>query len=138
MEQIFEFAGNHPLLVSAFFVLLVAIILQENKKGGKGVGVQEATRLINREGAQIVDLRSKQEYNNGHILDALNIPYANLKSKLPELEKVKDKPVILVCKMGQHSRAAYKVLEKEGFSNVLRLTGGMTEWTAANLPLAKG
>ncbi len=96
------------------------------------------TRLINRENAIVIDLRSKQEFNNGHVLDAINIPYANLASRLAELDKSKDKPVILVCKMGQHSRAAYKTLANAGFGDVRRLTGGMTEWTAASLPLVKG
>ena len=104
MDQLIEFAGNHLLLVTAFVVLLVAIIVQENKKAGKGIGVQEATRLINRENAVVVDLRSKQEFAAGHVLDAVNIPFSNLSSRVAELEKSKDKPVILVCKMGQHSQ----------------------------------
>ena len=138
MDQIIEFAGNHLLLVGAFAVLLVAIIVLENKKAGKGIGVQEATRLINRQGAVVVDLRGKQEFGAGHVLDAVNIPFSNLSSRLSELDKSKDKPVILVCKMGQHSRAGYKILADGGFADVRRLAGGMAEWNAASLPLVKG
>lgn len=137
MDQVFEFIGNHLALVGAFVVLLVALLVTENKRGGQSVSTQQATQLVNREQAVIVDLRAQSEFNAGHIVDALNIPYTSLSSHLGDLEKYKEKPVILVCKMGQHSSAAGKVLMKAGFTQVKRMSGGMAEWGNANLPVVK-
>ncbi|MCF7981401.1 MAG: rhodanese-like domain-containing protein, partial [Pseudomonadales bacterium] len=106
MEQVFEFVGNHLLLVTALVVLLAAFVFTENKRGGQSVSTHEATKLINREKAVVLDLRAQSEFNNGHIVDALNVPYTSLSTRLAELEKYKDRPIILVCKMGQHSGAA--------------------------------
>ncbi len=137
MDQVFEFIGNHLALAGAFAVLLVALLVTENKRGGLSVSTQQATQLINREQAIVLDLRSQSEYNAGHIVGARNIPYTSLSSHLADLEKYKEKPVILVCKMGQHSSAAGKVLMKSGFTQVKRMSGGMAEWANTNLPVVK-
>ncbi len=137
MEQAFEFISNHLLLVTAFGVLLVALLVTENKRSGQSVSIAMATQLINKEDGVVLDLRSQSEYNAGHIVDAMNIPYTSLASRMTELDGYKDKPLILVCKMGQHSKAISKTLMKTGFSRVLRMQGGMAEWSGANLPLVK-
>ena len=137
MEQAFEFVSNHLLLVTAFGVLLAALLVTENRRSGKSVSIAAATQLINREEGVVLDLRAHSEYSAGHIVDALNIPYTSLVSRMTELDRHKEKPLILVCKMGQHSRAASKSLMKAGFLRVVRMQGGMAEWSAANLPLVK-
>ena len=58
-------------------------------------------------------------------------------SRLEELNKHKDRPVVVACKMGQHSGSAGVVLRKHGFQNVVRLTGGVTEWRNQSLPVVK-
>ena len=136
MEQFIEFAVNHWVLTSAFLFLLAGLIYTEGKRGGESVEINEATRLINRESAAVVDLRSEAEFKAGHIVDAVNIPFTRLKDSLSDLEKHKANPIILVCKMGQHSGAAGKVLRQAGFE-VKRLSGGMSQWEGANLPLAR-
>ena len=137
MEQVFEFIGNHMLLATALVVLLIALVVTENKRGGQSVSTHEATKLINREKAVVLDLRPQAEFKSGHIVDALNIPYASLSGHLTELEKYKDRPIILVCKMGQHSGAAAKILMKAGYNQVTRMAGGMAEWGSSNLPVVK-
>ncbi len=137
MEQAFEFVSNHLLLVTAFGVLLVALLVTENRRSGKSVSIAMATQLINREEGVVLDLRNQSEYSAGHIVDALNIPYTSLASRMTELDRHKEKPLILVCKMGQHSRAVSKTLMKAGFLRIVRMQGGMAEWSAANLPLVK-
>lgn len=137
MEQVFEFIGNHMLLATALVVLLIALVVTENKRGGQSVSTHEATKLINREKAVVLDLRPQAEFKSGHIVDALNIPYTSLSGHLTELEKYKDRPIILVCKMGQHSGAAAKILMKAGYNQVTRMAGGMAEWGSSNLPVVK-
>jgi rhodanese-related sulfurtransferase len=70
-------------------------------------------------------------------VDSINIPFASFESRSDELNKHKDKPLIVACKMGQHSGSAGTILRKKGFTNVLRLTGGMAEWRGQNLPVVK-
>ncbi|HTK99615.1 MAG TPA: rhodanese-like domain-containing protein [Pseudomonadales bacterium] len=138
MSQLFEFVGNHPILVGIFAVLLTLFIRNETQRGGRGVSPQELVNLVNKEGAVILDVRDSKEFAAGHIVDAVNVPHTSLESRLPELEKYKEKPVTIVCKMGQHAGTAGAMLRKAGFASVSRLSGGMTEWRNQNLPVVKG
>ena len=137
MEQLFVFIGNHPLLVGAFVVLLVLFIRNETIRGGASISAQEVVNLVNNEDALILDVRDKAEFDQGHIVDAVNVPYASLESRLDELEKYKEKPVVVACKMGQHAGAAGTLLRKAGFTNVSRLRGGISEWRGQSLPVVK-
>lgn len=138
MERLLEFVMNHPELVVPFVVLLVLLIMLESRRGGKTVSSQQLTNLVNKEGAVVVDVRESKEYREGHITESRNIPFASLKENLAQLEKFKDKPVILVCKMGQHAGAAGRILSTSGFKDVRRLSGGITTWKSDGLPLVKG
>ncbi len=135
MAQFIEFIGNHWVLSTLWVVTLGAIIVYQQRSSGATVGPQQAVLLINRSDAVVVDVREKKEFESGHIVDALNIPLAKLKQRLSELKKHKDKPLIVVCKIGQHSSEAARMLKEEGYENVYRLTGGITEWKAQSLPL---
>ncbi len=88
--------------------------------------------------SRMLDLRERKEFTEGHIIDAINIPQASLDSRLNELEPYRESPVIVACKMGQQAGAAGNILRKAGFSNVMRLSGGMTGWRGDNLPVVKG
>jgi rhodanese-related sulfurtransferase len=138
MAQLFEFIGHHPILVGIFAVLLVLFVRNETQRGGKGVSPQELVNLVNKEGAIVLDVRDSKEFAAGHIVDAVNVPHTALESRLSELEKYKEKPVTIVCKMGQHAGTAGAMLRKAGFASVSRLSGGMTEWRNQNLPVVKG
>lgn len=137
MDRLLGFAMNHPVLVGAFMLLLTALLALENRRSGKSVTSQLLTNLVNTASALVVDVRDAKEFREGHITDSRNIPYSQLQDKLAELEPFKDKPVILVCKMGQHAGAAGRILTKAGFTDVRRLSGGISTWTADRLPLVK-
>ena len=137
MDQLFIFVGNHPYLVGAFVVLLALFIRNEMSRGGATVSAQELEQLVNNEGAIIIDVRDKAEFDAGHIVDAINIPYSNIESRTDELKKYQEKPIVLACKMGQHSGAAGTALRKAGFENVSRLRGGIAEWRGQSLPVVK-
>ncbi|MCY4040839.1 MAG: rhodanese-like domain-containing protein [Gammaproteobacteria bacterium] len=136
-DQLIEFVSNHPILVGGFVILLVLFVRNEIARGGASLSPQQLVNLVNQEGAAVVDLRDPKEYSAGHISGALNIPHAKLAGGLNQLVKHKEKPVVLACKMGQHSGAAGVTLRKNGFTDVRRLNGGMTEWRAQNLPVVK-
>lgn len=137
MQRFFEFIGSHYILVSIFVFLLIAFLINEGKRGGAAISSQNLVRLFNQEGAAIVDIRDSKEFKEGHIVNAINIPYSSFDSRAAELEAYKEKPVVIVCKMGQHAGAVGKKLKALGFVDVRRLSGGIAEWRATNLPLVK-
>ena len=137
MDQLFAFVGGHPYLVGLFAVLLALFVRNEMVRGGATISAQEVVNLVNKEGAMVVDIRDKAEFEQGHIVDAVNIPNANLDARVDELKKYQDKPIVVACKMGQHSGAAGTALRKAGFENVYRLRGGITEWRSQSLPVVK-
>lgn len=137
MDRVIEFATAHYILVGSFLGLLIAFLFLESRRGGKTVSCQELSRLVNSAGALVLDVRESKEFREGHITGAKNIAFASLAANLKEIESYKDKPVILVCKMGQHSGAAGKVLSSNGFTDVRRLSGGISGWQADGLPLIK-
>ncbi len=106
--------------------------------GRSGVTPTQATLLINRENAQVIDLRGSDDYVSGHLPDSRNIPQEHLEERAGELEKLKDTPLILVCQTGTRSSSACKQLEKLGFAKVNNLEGGIAGWRSAGLPLKKG
>jgi rhodanese-related sulfurtransferase len=137
VEQIFEFIVNHFILVGVFVALLVAFTINEGKQGGAAITPTNLVTLVNREGAVIVDIRDMKDFSAGHIAGAVNMPFSSLDSRVGELESFKEKPVVLVCKMGQHAGAFGRKLKAQGFENVRRLSGGMAEWSANSLPVIK-
>lgn len=137
MEAFFDFVGNHPFLVGAFVLLLALFIRNEMTRGGATISAQQLVQMVNNEGAVVLDVRDKAEFDQGHIVDALNVPFGNLEKRLDEIKKHREKPVVVTCKMGQHAGSAGTMLRKEGFTNVSRLRGGIAEWRVQNLPVVK-
>ena len=85
-----------------------------------------SVRQLLNEGAVIVDVRTPQEYNAGHIKGSKNIPLDSLKNRWSEVEKMK-KPVITVCQSGMRSGTAKSFLESKG----LRVANGGS-WSGLN------
>jgi len=104
---------------------------------GREVGVVEAVQLINRQDAVIVDVRAPNEFKAGHIPHARNIPAEQIKDRMKELEKLKNKPLLLVCQTGARSAQTCGGLLKDGFANVAALSGGMAAWLQAGIPVEK-
>lgn len=137
MAQLIEFVGNHWILSSLWVALVVALLVHRNRAAGPSVTAQQAVMLINRSNAILVDIRDKKDFDAGHVVGAIHIPLNKLGTRVTELEKYKTDPVIVACRLGQHSADAVKVLKSAGFAQVLRLSGGMTEWRAQSLPLVQ-
>jgi rhodanese-related sulfurtransferase len=139
MEQLLEFTGNHPFLISAFLIVLSALAwnLVSDPGGKNAVDPMGATGMINHEDAVVLDVRSMAEFKDGHIVNAVNIPLNGLNSNLKQLEKHRGRPIVAVCRSGSRSGAACKLLRKQGFENVKNLRGGMMAWESANLPVKR-
>jgi rhodanese-related sulfurtransferase len=139
MAQLIEFAFNHPVLVGAFFVILTVLLVNLVQGGGsKAVLPIQAVQLFNRQDAVPLDIRSAVDFEEGHIVNARNIPMAELKTGLNGLKKLKDKPVVVYCATGATTAAALRELSAAGFEQVYSLKGGIAAWRNDNLPLTRG
>lgn len=107
------------------------------RKGGNRIDASEAVMKINREEAVVIDVREDAEVVNGRIPNSKHIPLGQLNSRLSELQKYKDRPIIVACRSGHRSAGACGILAKNGFENVYNLAGGMIAWEQANLPVEK-
>jgi rhodanese-related sulfurtransferase len=105
--------------------------------GGASVTTLEATQLINRQDALVVDVREQAEYAQSHILNSRLLPLSQIEARIGDIEKFKDKPVIVYCASGNRSSTAAAVLRKGGFSQVFNLSGGFAAWQQAGLPVQK-
>lgn len=140
MEQLTEFIGNHPLLFAALGVILALLakelignVLQKHASASP----MEATALINHEDAIMLDIRSQSEFDEGHILNAIHIPLTEINNRIKEIEKHKDKPIIVSCRTGDRSATACRQLAQQGFLSLYNLEGGLLAWKDANLPISK-
>ena len=137
MAQFIEFLMNHWILSGLWLGLFITLIVYLQAKAGSALSPQQATLVVNRQDGVILDIRDSKAFEGGHIVDAVNIPLAKLKERLRELEKFHDKPLVVVCQLGQQSGDAVKLLEENGFSAVSRMRGGMAEWQTQGLPAVK-
>lgn len=137
MAQFLEFIANHPVLSGLWLTLVVGIFWQYRATSAKAVGTQQAVMLINRSDARVLDVRDKKEFDEGHIVDAIHIPFTKLSQRISELEKYRDKPLVVVDKMGQHATEACAMLHKAGYTQAVKLAGGVSEWKAQSLPLVQ-
>ncbi len=140
MERLPEFISNHLFLVSLFISLLMLLVW--NLYGGALSGVKqiipaELTRLINRENAVVVDVRSEDDYKNNHILHAINMPDKDLEANNAKLDKYKKQALIVYCASGADSARVARTLATNGYEQVYCLKGGLPSWQNANLPLTK-
>lgn len=108
------------------------------RSGAKEVGVGDATLMINRQNAVVLDVRSPAEFAAGHIADAINVPADKIAERAGELEKLKGRPVIVTCQSGMRSGSGCSALRKLGFEQVFNLTGGVGAWQQAGMPVRKG
>ncbi|MGG7056360.1 rhodanese-like domain-containing protein [Nitrosomonas sp. ANs5] len=107
------------------------------RNSAREIDAQRAVRLINYEDALVLDVRDDSEYASGHLPDAKHIPVESIKDRWNELEKFKDKPVVIIFTPGLRAGQAGTLLRKNGFARVFNLSGGIETWQRENLPVVK-
>jgi rhodanese-related sulfurtransferase len=136
-----EFLQKNILLVAAAVgsgaMLLWPLVRGGIGGGGASVNTLQATQLMNRENALVLDLREPAAYAAGHILGARNVPLAELDKRAGDLEKYKSKTLIVHCDTGSTSARAVSLLKARGFGNVVSLAGGFRAWLLASLPVER-
>lgn len=139
MEQLLTFAAQQWYLLLALVVIIAMLVHSFAASAGvKNIPPSEAVALINRQNAVVLDVRTDDEFKQGHIINSLNIPVGLLASRINELERHKSQPLVVICRSGQRTVQACSILRKQGFESLHGLAGGIIAWQNANLPLAKG
>ena len=139
MNALLEHLYAHAYLSAAVVVALVVLLVVEFRMAAQSfaaVSPQEAVLLANR-GALLVDVRNADAYAGGHLGSARNFPGAAIAAGAKQLEKWKDKPIVVYCDTGLASGTAARHLQRLGFSQVKNLRGGLAAWRADNLPVVK-
>jgi rhodanese-related sulfurtransferase len=139
MQQILDFIAHHPYLAGGAVVaaaLVLVFEVRERVNGFAALSAQQAVRLMN-QGALVLDLRTKDLYDTGHINDARNVPARDLAAQADSLKKWRDKNVITYCDSGVDGASGARTLMKLGFSKVFNLQGGLSAWLKDNLPVSK-
>lgn len=136
VARLLEFTTHHYLLVGLLVALLLALIVHELRRSGPSLSHNQLTTLVNAGSGIVLDIRPHKEFCTGHVAGALNIPQEKLAERLTELDKYKDKTIVVVDASGMHSGSACTALQKAGHK-VAKLGGGMASWRGDNLPVVK-
>lgn len=86
-------------------------------------------------GVQLIDVRTPGEFKEAHLANAKLIPLQELGTRFAEIDK--GKPAILVCRSGNRSGQAYKMLKAQGFEQLSHLEGGVSRWAAEGYPVQR-
>lgn len=139
MHQFSQFVTNHWELWLALLVVLILILINEKhaqKNRAQEISPQKAIELINHDNAVVFDLRDLDNFQKGHILNAIRATQEDFEQE--RMKKYKTKTILLVCPRGAHSSELAAKLRDQGFSKPLSLAGGISAWQKAELPLTKG
>ena len=130
---------NLILGVSLLVIVIVVVILVVGNSTDQiagtlplGISVQEAFDY-REQGAFILDVRTQEEWDAGHIPGATLIPLDELSLRVDELPK--NMEIVVVCRSGNRSATARDILLNAGFSSVTSMNGGVNQWAAAGFPI---
>jgi len=129
---------NNLLLIATLVTSGLALALPQllGRLNKQLLNVHTAIQWVNQRQAQILDVRTSDEYQSGHIANSKNLPLANF-DNIQQLQLDTNKPVILVCLSGSRANTAVGKLKKAGFLEVACIEGGISSWNQAGLPLVK-
>ena len=130
-------------IISLFFRVPVLLLLlaMSNASFARATDISQAELMqrINARHAQLIlDVRSPEEYKEGHIPGAVNIPHDQLVTRLAEIGSHKNKDIVLYCRSGRRVGIAADILRSAGFNKLLHLDGDMGGWQSnRSLPVVK-
>lgn len=138
MQQIIEFIGNHPLHIAAFVGVLGMLLYTEYMRFFSGIpslSPYAATQLLNEGEAVFLDVRDEKEFKTGHIKGARSVPVKELDQQMHDIEKYKERDVVVYCDNGMRTSRVTGKLKKLGFTKLSTIAGGLAQWEKSNLPL---
>jgi rhodanese-related sulfurtransferase len=105
------------------------------------ISQQELLSLMaqgNNQSYVVLDVRTAEEFDEGHIAGAVNISHDEIEGNIAKLAPYKDKTIVVHCRSGRRAASAESDLLNNGFKQLRHLDGDMNGWQAAKLPLVKG
>lgn len=128
-------------MLRRLFTLLTPLFLtlgcSQAEDAAKNVDPKAAQALIADQKATVLDIRTPEEFAEGHIPNAKNVDFFS-KSFRETLEKLdKDAPIVMHCQSGGRSGQALPIFKELGFTKVFHMKGGFSAWSKAGLPVAK-
>jgi rhodanese-related sulfurtransferase len=115
-------------------VLLLIYLGWQQLNPPAGIPVQQAQSMV-QQGALLLDVREVSEFAEGHAPSARLIPLGELGGRLVEIAAYKDKPIAVMCHSGRRSAKAVKLLQEAGYTQVSNISGGISAWQKAGLPV---
>ncbi len=145
MELSFFQDQSHFLLKLENLLFLITAIISGalllwplvTQRGIKEIDTRVAIQLINQQEAVILDVRDDSEFAAGHLPNSKHIPSEKIEERWVELQKFKEKPIVMIYRSGIRSNHPSLILKKNGFVQVFNLMGGIDTWKRANLPIVK-
>ena len=125
-------------------VLITAVIIggvlftMFNKNDNAQIVAPEAHALMQTGTLTVLDVRTADEFKQGHIDKALLIPVDQLSQRIQELSHLKEKKILVYCRSGGRSASAVRILRAHGFIDIVNLQGGIMSWMSGNLPVVGG
>lgn len=123
-----------PLL----FIVLLNVLLPAcvNSEEIESISQTELlTKIQTKQPPLILDVRSKHEYDSGHIPGAINISFERLDDRIDRIDRHKNSTVVVYCERGFRARVAETTLNQAGFTSILHLEGDMSQWRTNSLPI---
>ena len=132
--ELINFLIQHYYFSGPLVIVLILFLISNSKKGGTKISCQSLISLSNQDQVLIIDLRSSEDFNSGHITASINIPLNDLSRRSNEIIN-STKSIVLACEMGNLSPNAGETMKKEGLKDIFILRGGINQWRMDNLPL---
>ncbi|MFP4154720.1 MAG: rhodanese-like domain-containing protein [Halothiobacillaceae bacterium] len=140
MAEFIDFLARHWMLTAAAVVIVAMLITTEvlkKMRKFKDVSVTQAARMVGDENTLVLDCREPDEHRAGHIRGCVLIPVGSLKERLQEIERFREKPVLVYCRSGNRSVTASNILTAAGFTDVSNMLGGIQAWESENYPVKR-
>ena len=129
---------NDYLLIFIIITSGLLLLFPQALSGGViMINVKNSVLLMNREACTIIDVRSEEKFNIGHIPNAVNIPYNKLPEMVDKLKKQPKKTILIYCGSGNSSGKAMRLLNQKEFESVMSIEGGFSEWVKSQLPVSQ-
>ena len=137
MPGMAEFLLANWFWAGAAMLSAAGLALTLARDGAKLVDAADAVLLVKRDNGVFVDLRGAADFARGRIAQARHIPAEEVKNRAAEIDRFREKPVVLVCQNGMQSKRRTRELTELGFKQVRAMRGGMAAWTDSQLPVLK-
>lgn len=123
------------ILILSLSILSLGACAQSN--GGTNLDVKQVSEMMENEDIVVVDVRTPQEYNQGHLKGAQLVDFygANFKEEIGKLDKAKK--YVVYCRSGGRSAKSVQMMKEMGFTDVYNMSGGFISWSSANLESTK-